>query len=199
MSAKFPRGGGGGEQTHSQPAVYHLCLKAVAQCLLYLHRRPRRGKTSVRGLPLGEQTWYHKHIHIKNTGAQTHIRIYVIKSFSLMIDLVFSICVYHITPEYIIDIVYFCMNRLNCPRNQMVLVCCKYVLCYLPSDGGVILITIFCNQRILKRAVRASLEKQLDPEPVFLRKPIATCDLEGGRGQGSSILGSAHGMRVHET
>ena len=84
----------------------------------------------------------------------------------------------------------------------MVLVCCKYVLCYLPSDGGVILNTIFCNQHILKRAVRASLEKQLDPlgsEPVFLRKPIATCDPDGGRGQGSSMLGSAHEMRVHET
>ena len=65
-----------------------------------------------------------------------------------------------------------------------------------------ILKTIFCNQRILKRAVRASLEKRLDPlgsEPVFLRKHIAICDPEGGRGQGSSMLGSAHGMRVHGT
>ena len=47
------------------------------------------------------------------------------------------------------------------------------------------------------RAVRTSIEMQLDPgpiasrgvfPPVFLKEPIATCDFPGGGGGGSDIL-----------
>ena len=54
------------------------------------------------------------------------------------------------------------------------------------GGGGGVLTTFFSHQCILQVAVQTSLGKQLDPRgpiasrggsvPVFLRKPIATCD-----------------------
>ena len=63
-----------------------------------------------------------------------------------------------------------------------------------PENGSVffLFLSFFCHQRILQRAVRTALEKQLDPMgPIasqgtsvteFLRNPIATCEFPGGFG-----------------
>ena len=55
----------------------------------------------------------------------------------------------------------------------------------------------FNHQGLSKRAIRTTLEKQLDPMgpiasrgvslPVFLKKPVATCDFPGGGGSRPSI------------
>ena len=67
------------------------------------------------------------------------------------------------------------------PANSVVCVC---------GRGGGRGDIFLSHQRISQRAVRTSLEKQLDPKgpiasrggsvSVFLRKPIATCDFSGG-------------------
>ena len=68
----------------------------------------------------------------------------------------------------------------------------------------------FSHQRISQGAVRISLEKQLEPMgpsasrerslPVFLRKPITTCDFQAG-GLDRMLLphsGSAHWSWSHD-
>ena len=58
----------------------------------------------------------------------------------------------------------------------------------IPPGVGGVLTTSY--QRISQKPVRTSFEKQLDPgvqwllegRSVFLRKPIVTCDFQGGRG-----------------
>ena len=65
-----------------------------------------------------------------------------------------------------------------------------------------VLTNIFNHQGISQRAVRASLEKQLDPGvsiadrggsvPLFLRTDIATCDVPGGQATCPLSSGSVH-------
>ena len=46
MSAKFPRGGGGGGQTHSQPSVYKVnVLKYRTVVKLPKRHRPQKGSS----------------------------------------------------------------------------------------------------------------------------------------------------------
>ena len=74
-------------------------------------------------------------------------------------------------------------------------------------QGGPDLFFFFSNRNIFQRALRTSLEKQLDPigpiasqgrsVPVFLRKPIATCDFPGGvRPPAPHHSGSTHEMNA---
>ena len=63
---------------------------------------------------------------------------------------------------------------------------------------------VFSHQCISQRAVGTSLKELLEGGvvPVFLRKPIATCDFSGGGGGGarypSPCSGSAHGLTSNQ-
>ena len=73
------------------------------------------------------------------------------------------------------------------------------------GHDNVFLLFCFSHQCILQRAVRTSLEKQLDPRgtiasrwgsvPVFLRKPITTCNFPRGGGVRLPLSASTRGNK----